>query len=122
MPDLRRSARIPLMQPVSLRVTNNGNRAIHATTRDLSASGVFLYAGKEIAAGSPVEIELEWPQEFSQGEPVQLRGWGRVVRVETGVGTDTFGVALAIAGYQLREWTPQTRREAREEAVVEVAL
>lgn len=122
MPELRRSARIPLMQPVSLRVTSNGNRAIHATTRDLSASGVFLYAGKEIAAGSPVEIELEWPQEFSHSEPVQLRGWGRVVRVETGVGTDTFGVALAIAGYQLREWTPQPRREAGEEAVAEVTL
>ena len=120
MPELRRSARIPLMQPVSLRVTSNGNHAIHATTRDLSASGVFLYAGKEIAAGSPVEIELEWPPEFSHGEPVQLRGWGRVVRVESGVGTDTFGVAVAMAGYQLREWMPQGRREGAEEALAAV--
>lgn len=120
MPELRRSARVSLMQPVSLRVTNNGQHPIHATTRDLSAGGVFLYADKEIAAGSPVEIELDWPAEFSQSEPVQLRGWGRAVRVEAGAFPGTFGVALAIAGYQLRTWSPQTRRESQEEAVAQV--
>jgi hypothetical protein len=121
MPDLRRSARVLLMQPVSLRVTNNGNHAIHATTRDLSAGGVFLYADKEIAAGSPVEIDLEWPPEFSSSEPIQLRGWGRVVRVEPGSFPGTFGVGVAIAGYQERTWTAQARRETFQEAVVEAA-
>ena len=120
MPELRRSARFPLIEPVSFRVTNNGNHPIHATTRDLSAGGVFLYADQEIAAGSPVEIDLEWPQEFSSTEAVQLRAWGCVVRVESGTFPGTFGVALAIAGYQLREWTPQARREAGEEAVAQV--
>jgi hypothetical protein len=120
MPELRRSARVPLMQPVSLRLTNNGYHPIHATTRDLSAGGVFLYADKEIAAGSPVEIELDWPAEFSQCEPVQLRGWGRAVRVEAGSFPGTFGVALAMAGYQLRTWSPQPPRELQQEAVAEL--
>lgn len=117
MPDLRRSARVLLMQPVSLRVTSNGNNPIHATTRDLSAGGVFLYADKEIAAGSPVEVDLEWPQEFCSSEPIQLRGWGRVVRVEPGCFPGTFGVGVAIAGYQQRTWIAQPRREVRQEAV-----
>ncbi|MGH9600768.1 MAG: PilZ domain-containing protein [Terriglobales bacterium] len=117
MPDLRRSARVLLMQPVSLRVTSNGNNPIHATTRDLSAGGVFLYADKEIAAGSPVEVDLEWPQEFCGSEPIQLRGWGRVVRVEPGCFPGTFGVGVAIAGYQQRTWIAQPRREVRQEAV-----
>jgi c-di-GMP-binding flagellar brake protein YcgR len=120
MPELRRSARIPLMQPVSLRVTNNGHHVIHATTRDLSAGGVFLYAGKKIAAGSPVEIDLDWPEEFSHGEMAPMRAWGRVVRVEPAAGAGTYGVALAIAGYQLREWTAQPRRTSHEEVVAEV--
>ncbi|MGH9554603.1 MAG: PilZ domain-containing protein [Terriglobales bacterium] len=120
MPELRRSARTLLMQPVSLRVTHNGNHQIHATTRDLSAGGVFLYADKEIPAGSPVEIDLEWPQEFSSAEPIQLRGWGRVVRVEAGSFPGTFGVGVAIAGYQQRTWTAQPRREVHQEAVAEM--
>ena len=120
MPELRRSARIPLIEPVSFRVTHNGHHAIHATTRDLSVGGVFLYADREIAAGSPVEIDLDWPQEFSSTEAVQLRGWGRVVRVESGTFPGTFGVAVAIAGYQLRTWSPQSRRDSGEEAVAEV--
>ena len=116
MPDLRRSARVLLMQPVSLRVTNNGNHSIHATTRDLSAGGVYLYADKEIAAGSPVEVDLEWPPEFSSSEPIQLRGWGRVVRVEPGAFSGTYGIGVAIAGYQQCVWTAQPQREAFQEA------
>src|SRR5262245_4161095 len=120
MPDLRRSARVLLMQPVSLRVTNNGNKAIHATTRDLSASGVFLYSDKEIAAGSPVEIDLVWPEEFCSSEPIELRGWGRVVRVEPGSFPGTYGVGVAIAGYQQRTWAAQPRRPALQETVAGV--
>ncbi|MCI0356529.1 MAG: PilZ domain-containing protein [Acidobacteria bacterium] len=118
MPELRRSARVSLMEPVSLRITNNGHHALYATTRDLSAGGVFLYADKEISAGTPVEIDLDWPQDFSCPERVQLRGWGRVVRVEAGAFPGTFGVALAIAGYQLREWPAQAVGESREEVLV----
>jgi c-di-GMP-binding flagellar brake protein YcgR len=87
----RSQKRIPARIPVSIR--SSSDRA-QAETRDISASGIFLYTTKRLAEGSALEMVLMLPAELTQGEKRWICCQAEVIRVE-GSG-ERFGVAAAI--------------------------
>ena len=65
-------------------------------TRDLSASGIFLYADSEIVVGSELEMVLMLPTQLTNGEKRWVCCQASVVRVEPGGEDGRFGVAASI--------------------------
>ncbi|HUA14559.1 MAG TPA: PilZ domain-containing protein [Verrucomicrobiae bacterium] len=65
-----------------------------AQTRDVSASGVFLYTKSRLQTGAEVELVLILPPELTSGEKCWVCCQATVVRVEE-KGSD-FGVAAQI--------------------------
>lgn len=53
-----------------------------ATTRDVSANGVFLYTKSRIEAGTDVELVLILPPELTSGEKCWVCCQATIVRVE----------------------------------------
>ena len=88
----RSQKRIPARIPVSIR--SSSDRAAQAETRDISASGIFLYTASRLAEGSALEMVLMLPPELTQGEKRWICCQAEVIRVE-GSG-ERFGVAAAI--------------------------
>ncbi len=79
-----------------VRVRNaGGDRELAAETRDVSTNGVFLYTKSRMAEGSDLELVLILPPELTSGEKCWVCCHARVLRVESGTGTD-FGVAAEI--------------------------
>ena len=64
-----------------------------AQTRDISASGVFLYTKSKMEKGTEVELVLILPPELTSGEKCWVCCQATVVRVEEG---PEFGVAAQI--------------------------
>lgn len=84
--------------PVRLGVSIRSSQSQPATgyTRDLSESGIFLYANSEIREGSDLEMVLLLPAQLTNGEKRWVCCQASVIRVEAG-GTDgRFGVAASI--------------------------
>ena len=89
----RRSAsRIPNSVPVRVRTAEGDERS--AQTRDVSASGIFLYTPSRIEPGSEVELVLILPPELTSGERCWVCCQATIVRVEE-FGTE-FGLAAQI--------------------------
>jgi len=65
-------------------------------TRDLSASGIFLYANSEIKVGSDLEMVLMLPTQLTDGEKRWVCCQASVLRVEPGGADGRFGVAASI--------------------------
>lgn len=65
-----------------------------AQTRDVSASGIFLYTKSRLEAGAEVELVLILPPELTSGEKCWVCCQATIVRVEE-EGTE-FGVAAQI--------------------------
>ena len=80
-------ADVRLSAPASLKVDG---RSVQATTRDISASGIFLACDEPIEVGREVEISLALPGE-DDWSLVEHHLRGTVVRIEAGVG---FGLHL----------------------------
>jgi c-di-GMP-binding flagellar brake protein YcgR len=92
--DRRSGQRIPASVPVSIKAPQ-GNLELTGQTRDLSASGIFLYTASHISEGSELEMVLILPPELTQGEKRWVCCRASVVRVEKN--TDgNFGVAASI--------------------------
>jgi c-di-GMP-binding flagellar brake protein YcgR len=87
----RSQKRVPARIPVSIR--SSSERA-QAETRDISASGIFLYTSKRLAEGSAFEMVLMLPAELTQGEKRWICCQAEVLRVESS--GERFGVAAAI--------------------------
>lgn len=76
----RKSARVSIQQPVTVRYNRDGNFEITGISRDLSKNGIFLYTDSIIEEGAQVELTLNFPSDSDQPIPMRVRG--RVVRVE----------------------------------------
>jgi hypothetical protein len=89
----RRSAsRIANTVPARVRTAQGTEHS--AETRDVSASGIFLYTQSRMEPGSEVELVLILPPELTSGERCWVCCQATVVRVEeTG---NRFGVAAQI--------------------------
>ncbi len=90
----RSRQRVPVRMGVSIR-SPQGEPAT-GYTRDLSTSGIFLYADSEILVGSELEMVLMLPAELTQGEKRWVCCQASVVRVEPGGEDGRFGVAASI--------------------------
>lgn len=90
----RISSRFSLQLPITVVLPETGLR-VEGKTRDISASGIFLYADLPLAEDEEVELLFTLPYEFS---PVQVRVAcnAKVVRVESNGADETTGIAAAI--------------------------
>jgi hypothetical protein len=92
--DRRSRKRVPMRLGVSIR-SQQGQPAT-GYTRDLSTSGIFLYADSEILVGSELEMVLMLPTQLTDGEKRWVCCQASVVRVEPGGEDGCFGVAASI--------------------------
>src|SRR5260370_33425489 len=82
--DKRIARRYPLESPVKVRVVNGETHETEAEARDVSASGIFLYADSDLKEGSEIEIVALLPAEITHAEKAWVCCHARVVRVEEG--------------------------------------
>jgi hypothetical protein len=93
-PERRRGRRVPVRLPVSI---GTGERQpVNGLTRDLSTSGIFLYADTQILEGSELEMVLLLPEALTNGEKQWVCCQASVIRVEAGEEPGRFGVAASI--------------------------
>jgi PilZ domain len=78
---------------VPTRVRTQQGADLQAQTRDVSASGVFLYTNSKIEKGTDVELVLILPPELTSGEKCWVCCQATIVRVEDG---PEFGIAAQI--------------------------
>src|SRR5271170_1064581 len=90
----RSRQRIPVRLGVSIRSPQG--QAATGYTRDLSTSGIFLYADSQILVGTELEMVLMLPPQFTDGEKRWVCCQASVVRVECGGEGGHFGVAASI--------------------------
>jgi hypothetical protein len=89
----RRSVkRIPTGVPARIRTRQGIEHS--AQTRDVSASGVYLYSQSRMEQGSDVELVLILPPELTSGEKYWVCCQATIVRVEES--EHKFGVAAQI--------------------------
>jgi len=101
--DQRTSRRFALKLPVSIRCNNGHVEEVTAETRDVSAQGVFFYAGSLLSEGTKVEFTLTLPPEITLTESIRVRCRGRVVRIKQE--PPRVGVAAIIEQY---DFVPDT--------------
>jgi hypothetical protein len=78
---------------VATRVRTQQGADLQAQTRDVSASGVFLYTNSKMEKGTDVELVLILPPELTSGEKCWVCCQATIVRVEDG---PEFGIAAQI--------------------------
>jgi hypothetical protein len=93
-PERRSDRRVPATIPATVK-SKQSSQQLTAVTRDLNATGVFLYTDQQIAEGSKLEIVLILPEELGLGEKKWACCEASVVRVEDNGGSK-FGVAATI--------------------------
>jgi len=101
--DQRTSRRFALKLPVSIRCNNGHVEEVTAETRDVSAQGVFFYAGSLLSEGTKVEFTLTLPPEITLTESIRVRCRGLVVRIKQE--PPRVGVAAIIEQY---DFVPDT--------------
>ena len=69
------------------------------STRDISARGIYFNVSANFELGSELQCEVTLPPELCQGNSIQVKCRGRVVRVERH-DEDTIGVAATIEDYE----------------------
>jgi hypothetical protein len=85
----RKSERVAIQRPVTVKFNRDENFEFTGISRDLSDSGIFLYTESVIEEGAEVELTLTLPSFSAHPVPMLLRG--RVVRVEK---TPAAGIAV----------------------------
>lgn len=95
----RSQKRIAAKVPVTIK-SSDGAVQTGGYTRDLSSSGIFLYADAEINAGTELEIVLVLPPELTGGEQRWACCQALVARVENKSDGGTFGVAATIRRFE----------------------
>src|SRR5205085_7206247 len=77
--DQRSMRRFNMQLPV--KVVGAGTAAA-ASTRDVSAKGIFLFLDEGLACDSPIEFTLTLPPEITMTQSIRVNCSGKVVRVE----------------------------------------
>lgn len=90
----RSRQRISARLPVSIKSPQG--EPITGQTRDLSMSGIFLYAASRIREGSELEMVLMLPPQLTGGEKRWVCCQASVIRVEGSREGGPFGVAASI--------------------------
>ncbi len=92
--------RFDLALPMLVRVrTQTAPQLLEASTKDISARGLYFSFHGDFELGSELECEVTLPPELCQGKSIQVKCKGRIVRVERGE-DESIGVAATIEDYQ----------------------
>jgi len=97
-PERRRQERKPARVPVKVRTENGPEQS--GQTRDLSSSGIFLYADSAIEPGAKLELVVMLPPGLGLGPGGWTLCQASVVRVEAGDGKGV-GVAATLDRIEL---------------------
>ena len=76
-----RAERFPIRTPVRYREGGQSDWS-EGTTVNISRSGVFFFAEKEILPRTMLELRILFPAEVIGGNPANVICWGPVVRTE----------------------------------------
>jgi hypothetical protein len=80
----RKSQRVCIQRPVTVRYNRDGYFEFTGISRDLSDSGIFLFTESVIEVGAQVELTLTFPSETAQPIPVRVEaeslGWRKFPR------------------------------------------
>jgi len=90
-PDQRREQRYKVSVPATVKL---GDHTVAASTKDISASGLFLMTDLEFRPGSSIEIVLMLPKELGAPDNNMVCCHARIVRVEHHQGE--YGIAAVI--------------------------
>ena len=97
--ELRGTRRFELHLPLAVHAAESATAQI-ASTKDVSARGVFFYFDSPLAEGSKLEFTLTLPPEITLTDPIRVQCQGRVVRVEEGMPNGKIGIAARIEHYE----------------------
>ena len=98
--DQRQHRRYNLSLPVRMSPKNSGASPAIASSRDISAQGIYLTVSKDFELGSSFELDLDLPQALSQGVAVRIHCLAKIIRVDKLNDDDKVGVAAHIESYQ----------------------
>jgi hypothetical protein len=93
----RARRRFALRLPVAVLDSQRGEFTAH--TRDVSSRGICFSIDRPMAAGSDLQLTLTLPREITLTQPIRMRCFGRVVRVDPAHGIESI-VAAEIHGYE----------------------
>ena len=92
-PERRNQKRVPAQVPATV-ATLDGTQKQAAVTRDLSMTGIFLYADQKLALGAKIEVVLMLPAELGLGEKQWACCQASVVRLENSKGRIGVGARI----------------------------
>lgn len=96
----RRHRRFDLSLPVKVRVKTQVAAQVTTSTKDISARGIYFTISEDLDIGSELECVLTLPPELCQGNTIQVRCRGKIVRVERPDTDNNIGVAATIEDYE----------------------
>src|SRR5450631_954690 len=91
--------RFDLALPMRVRVKAEAPHMLETSTKDISARGIYFSLSGNFELGTELECEVTLPPELCQGNSMQVKCRGRIVRVERNE-DDTIGVAATIEDYE----------------------
>ena len=97
--ELRGTRRFALQLPLAVHAAESATAQI-ASTRDVSARGIFFYLDTPLAEGSKLEFTLTLPPEITLTDSIRVQCTGRVVRVQEGMPDGKIGIAARIEHYE----------------------
>ena len=95
--------RFALQLPVTITGHSGESTDTTAESRDVSSHGICFYCDTAMEPQSPIEFTLTLPSEITMSEPLSLRCFGTVLRVEreqASAQPKRFAVAAAITRYE----------------------
>ncbi|MGC8793186.1 MAG: PilZ domain-containing protein [Bryobacteraceae bacterium] len=99
MMEQRKHKRYPIRLPV--RVLRHGSSPFfaHGETRNLSSRGVLFVCDQKVELGERIEYVISWPAAADYTEPMDLYCLGKVLRITSEPGGQSFAVAATVERY-----------------------
>lgn len=72
---------------------------LEGRTRDVSATGVFLYTSLELVEGTNIDFIMTLPPELTHAPGIQVACSARIVRVQRDIAANRVGIAAAIQSF-----------------------
>ena len=99
--DRRKHRRFDLSLPVKVRLKTQAASQIQTSTKDISAHGIYYFTlSEKFELGSELECVVLLPPELCQGNNIEVRCRGKIVRVERPDAENKIGVAATIEDYE----------------------
>ena len=96
----RKHRRYNIAIPVKLKRHRRNAQPTIASSRDISAQGIYLTVSKDYRLGSSIDLDLELPLALAQGAGVRIHCRAKIIRVDKLSESDNVGVAAQIISYK----------------------